>query len=204
MVSLPRERSPRSHSPRERSLSPRPAPRHSPTRDDEVGGGYMTGGKGKQTILGKAKSAAKRGGGKGKGKGKGKHGGSKSGGKTGKRESKTCASRAGLTFPVARIHRRMKNGLLKGQRCGPSAAIYTAALMEYLTAEVLELAGKACTEMKAKRITPRHIQLAIRGDEELDSVVKATISHGGVVPQVHRFLMKKSGKQSKKKKSSAT
>lgn len=61
---------------------------------------------------------------------------------------------------------------------------------------MLELAGNAARDNKKTRIVPRHIQLAVRNDEELSKLLgDVTIANGGVMPNIHNLLLpnKKAG-----------
>ncbi|VDK57329.1 unnamed protein product [Anisakis simplex] len=114
--------------------------------------------------------------------GRGKGGKAKSSGK-----AKTRSSRAGLQFPVGRIHRLLRKGNY-AERVGAGAPVYLAAVLEYLAAEVLELAGNAARDNKKTRINPRHLQLAVRNDEELNKLLAGvTIAQGGIYSEVNLY-----------------
>eukprot|EP01128_Nolandella_sp_AFSM9_P009441 TRINITY_DN6040_c0_g1_i1.p1 TRINITY_DN6040_c0_g1~~TRINITY_DN6040_c0_g1_i1.p1 ORF type:complete len:251 (-),score=43.58 TRINITY_DN6040_c0_g1_i1:70-822(-) len=103
--------------------------------------------------------------------------------------SMTRSGRSGLVFPVGRIHRLLKE-YFAGYRVGAGAPVSLAAALEYICAEVLELGGNASRDLRMKRITPRHLTLGIRGDEELDKLFSGTISSGGVIPHIHMALVR--------------
>lgn len=99
------------------------------------------------------------------------------------------SAKAGVLFPVARMRRYLK-GMTHHFRIGSGAPVYMAAVIEYLTAEILELAGNAARDNKKARVTPRHILLAVANDEELNRLLKhVTISSGGVLPHIHPELL---------------
>ena len=112
-----------------------------------------------------------------------------------RKKSKSASKRAGLTFPVARFARRLREGRF-ARRLSSGAPVYLAAALEYLTSELLDLAGNAARDNKLVRIIPRHIVLAARNDMEFDSFLGCTtILGGGVLPVgPHNALKKKKGK----------
>ena len=57
------------------------------------------------------------------------------------KKSVSRSSKAGLQFPVGRIHRHLKLRVTNKGRVGATAAVYSAAILEYLTAEVRDRAG---------------------------------------------------------------
>ena len=105
------------------------------------------------------------------------------------------SAKAGLIFPVGRTSSLLRKGRY-APRVGASAGVYLASVLEYLTAELLELSAKAAGKNK-KRISPRAITLAVRNDDDLGSLLKdVTLSRGGVVASVNKALERK--KKSKK------
>ncbi len=120
----------------------------------------------------------------------------------GEKKSTTSSAKAGLQFPVGRIGRYLRQGKY-ATRMGAGAPVYLAAVLEYLCAEILELAGNAARDNKKARIVPRHITLAVKNDEELNKLLGGvTIASGGVLPNIHAVLLpKKSASKSMSSKS---
>ena len=117
-----------------------------------------------------------------------------------KAKAKTRSFRAGLQFPVGRVHRFLRKGRF-APRIGSGAPVYLAAVLEYLSAEILELAGNVARDNKKSRIIPRHLQLAVRNDEELNKLLSGvTIAQGGVLPNIQAVLLPKKTKTAEKKK----
>mmetsp|Transcript_82417 Transcript_82417/g.167044 ORF Transcript_82417/g.167044 Transcript_82417/m.167044 type:complete len:181 (-) Transcript_82417:141-683(-) len=108
-----------------------------------------------------------------------------------KSEAPKRQKKGNLVFPVHRFAKSLKRGGYC-RRLSGSASVYLTAVIEYITAEILELAGNAAKDQKKNRIIPRHIQLAIRNDEELNKYMgQVTISGGGVLPNIHSVLFPK-------------
>ncbi|XP_014818779.1 PREDICTED: histone H2A-like [Calidris pugnax] len=78
----------------------------------------------------------------------------KQGGKA-RAKAKSRSSRAGLQFPVGRVHRLLRKGNY-AERVGAGAPVYLAAVLEYLTAEILELAGNAARDNNLESLTSQN------------------------------------------------
>lgn len=80
-----------------------------------------------------------------------------------------------------------------------------AATLEYLTTELMEMSAIAANESKKSRVTPRHLHLAIYGDQETAQLLdKVTLPQGGVTPMpIHPSLLpKKKAKEDDKENNS--
>jgi len=125
--------------------------------------------------------------------------------------AKLRSTRAGLTFPISRVSRLMRAGKF-ASRYRKNTGIFLAGVLEYLTAELVDLAANAAKDIGKKRITPRAINLAIRGDVDFNALLsEALVSQGGVLPRINKVLIKgkkkkksKKGKKSKKSKKSGS
>jgi histone H2A len=116
-----------------------------------------------------------------------------------KKPGVSSSVRAGLKFPVGRVLRYLRKGRY-ASRIGKGAAVYMAAALEYMTAELIELSGNSARDNGYKGIRARDITLAIKNDEELNQMYgTAIIANGGVNPHIHAVLLPKK----KKKKADA-
>ena len=122
-------------------------------------------------------------------------------GKGGKAKAKAMcwSTRAGLQLAVGRVHRFLRKGHYT-DRIGSGAPVYLQAILEYLSAEILELAGNAACDNKKHRIIPRHLQLAVCNDEGLNKILSGvTIAQGGVLPNIQADLLPKKNEKGQKK-----
>ena len=102
-----------------------------------------------------------------------------------------------MTFPCGRIGRYLKQQF-PNLRLSAGTKIYLAAVLEYLTAEILELAGNAARDHKKSRIIPSHIRLALRFDDELSKFVgNSVLTESGAVKT--NFSVEQLAKDLKKK-----
>jgi histone H2A len=96
-------------------------------------------------------------------------------------KKQTRSARAGLTFPVGRVGRYLRKGGYT-KRISECAEVYLGAVLEYLSAEILQLAGNA-RKNHSGRIMPRHLQIAISQDDELDELFGGVSLAG--IPNLH-------------------
>ena len=112
---------------------------------------------------------------------------------TSKRKSQTLSQRAGVAFPAGgSIKTQLRSYGRK--RVSPGAAVAVAAALEYITAELMNVAGDACDQLKAKRLAPLHILRAVAADKELKALFPHDIAQGGVLPFIHNRLKPKKSK----------
>ncbi|KOB65198.1 Histone H2A, partial [Operophtera brumata] len=76
-------------------------------------------------------------------------------------------------------------------RIGSGAPIFLAAVLQYLAAEILELASNAARFTNKTRITPRHFLLAVKYDEDLNRMLSAVTTSGGLLQSFNPHLLPK-------------
>lgn len=90
------------------------------------------------------------------------------------------SKRAGLQFSVGGIHRSLRQGGY-ADRVGDEAPVYLAAVLEYLTSEVIELSGNAAHDNKKTLISSRNVKQAVRNYEELNKL----LGNVKMLPNIH-------------------
>jgi histone H2A len=115
----------------------------------------------------------------------------------------TATTKANLIFPVTRLKRYLKKSCLN-QRVQVKAAVFLAAALEYLVAEVAEISGNTARSNSKRRVSPRHIFLALSNDEDFSKLMKKVIiPEGGALPKIDESLLPKANKIKRKPKAAS-
>ena len=86
----------------------------------------------------------------------------------------TTSQKSGLLFNVTRVRRQLKARKIC-DRCTKTGCIFLTSVLQYVCAELLELAGNKAIEEKLKRILPRHLYKTLKEDKELDGLYENAI-----------------------------
>jgi histone H2B len=125
-------------------------------------------------------------------------------GKKIKRRAEMREYKAGITFSVSKCEKFLRGRGSSKLNVGAGASVYLAAVLEYLAAEILELAGNACRDSGRVNLITRHIFLAIVNDEELSllmRILNIEFANSGVQEIIHEGLVSKKKKKYEKKES---
>ncbi len=120
--------------------------------------------------------------------------------KTNINNKQSTSAKAKLEFSVSRIDKHIRSNI-ECKKMNQAAPVFLAAVLEYLAAETLELAGNSATDSNRVRIIPRDIMMVISNDEELNHIFKhVTIPYAGIQPNIHSNLLPKQAGGVKKHK----
>jgi len=109
--------------------------------------------------------------------------------------------KAGILFPPSISEKFLRNFGFSKIMVTKNAPIYFAAVLEYLTIDILTNASKMAKENNRVRITIRDLELTIRTDKELCKLFeKCNLNFigGGVVPHIHETLLSKKPRKKRK------
>lgn len=116
----------------------------------------------------------------------------------GRRKPKTSRScRAGLIFPVSRIDRFLRKGDYT-ERIGSGASVYMAAVLQYLTYDLVDIAGNIAMGAGKRRIAPVHLRQAVSNDSELQSVFGEVLTEETTCARNSPATSSRKGKKSSK------
>ncbi|KAM6284677.1 histone H2A-like [Spheniscus humboldti] len=118
-----------------------------------------------------------------------------------KKSRSSRSSRAGLLFPVSRVERQLRRGHF-AERFGARAPVYLAAVLQWVTHKAMDMAGKISKKSKQQRISPSHLQMAVRKSSVLKQLLRGGMPrrHGRAVPQSQRVASPSRKKMTKSKK----